>query len=233
MSFRHRNTPVPFLESRAASIRRNSAAFWLARALRKSLLVDTTTIAAAERKTRVIRRYVNRKYYDTQNSRYVNLAEIARAIRSGEDVRVLEVPSRRDLTGSILASILSEEERRSAATSAQELSELIRRRPERATIEVVPVDEPAHPRSPPTPEQVVNVLLCRGQRAAFAAQQRLASANIALERIDVASRGRIDGACQVVRGIEQVREHLSRAARRIVELHERLRDLESAAAGEG
>jgi polyhydroxyalkanoate synthesis repressor PhaR len=221
------------MKSRGASIRRNSAAFCLARALHMDGGVDTTTLPAAERRTRVIRRYVNRKYYDTQNSRYVNLAEIARAIRSGEDVRVLEVPSRRDLTGSILASILSEEERRSAATSAQELSELIRRRPERGGVEAPPVDEPAHPESPPTPEQVVNVLLCRGQRAAFAAQQRLASANLALERIDVASRGRIENACQVVRGIEQVREHLSRTARRIVELHERLRALESAAAGEG
>jgi polyhydroxyalkanoate synthesis repressor PhaR len=195
--------------------------------------VDTTTIPAAERKTRVIRRYVNRKYYDTENSRYVNLAEIAKAIRSGEDVRVLEVPSRRDLTGSILASILSEEERRSAATSAHELSELIRRRPEGPAAEAAPVEEPAHPKAPPTPEQVVNVLLSRGQRAAFAARQRLACASLALDHIDLASRGRIERACQVVRGIEQVREHLSRAARRIVELHERLRALEGAAAGEG
>lgn len=192
----------------------------------------TTTQPTPERKTRVIRRYVNRKYYDTRYSRYVNLAEIARAIRSGEDVKVLEVPSRRDLTGSILASILSEEERRSAATSAQELSELIRRRPEGAADgQPAPVEEPAQPLAPPTPEQVVNVLLSRGQRAAFAARQRLASAHFALERLDGRTRSRIENASEAVRGIEQVREQLSRAARRIVELHERLRTLENPEAG--
>lgn len=213
---------------------RNPAAFRLARYLPWERGVDTTTTQTTpERKTRVIRRYVNRKYYDTRYSRYVNLAEIARAIRSGEDVKVLEVPSRRDLTGSILASILSEEERRSAATSAQELSELIRRRPESAVGEgqPAPAEEPAQPAGPPTPEQVVNVLLSRGQRAAFAARQRLASAHLALEQLDGRTRDRIEHASEAVKGIEQVREQLSRAARRIVELHERLRTLEDDEAG--
>lgn len=176
----------------------------------------------------MFRRYVNRKFYDTQGSRYVNLGEIAEALRSGEDVRVVEVPSRRDLTGSILAWILSSEERRAAArTSAAELSELLRRRAERAPEPPPPLaeDPPPAPRAP-TAEQLANALLSRGQRAAFAARERLACARTALERLDHATRARVEKASDVVRGIEQVRERLSRAARRIVELHERLRALE-------
>lgn len=191
--------------------------------------VDTTTPPAAARPTRVFRRYVNRKLYDTVGSRYVNLGEIARAIRAGEEVKVVEVKTRRDLTGSILAWILSGEERRAASTSAGELSDLIRRRQERppGPDEAPPVAEPERLAGrAPTAEQVAHALLCRGQRAAFAARGRITRALAALERLDAGTRRRVGEVCEVVRGIEQVRERLARATRRIVELDERLRALE-------
>jgi hypothetical protein len=193
--------------------------------------VDTTTPPAAARRTRIFRRYVNRKFYDLAGSRYVNLGEIARAIRAGEEVRVIEMPTRRDLTGSILAWILSDEERRAATTSPEELSELIRRRP--AATEALPPREAEaadpevgpEPR-PPTAHDLAHALLCRGQRAAFAARERTSAALSALERLDAATRRRVGEACDVVRGIERVRDRLARAARQIVELNERLRALE-------
>jgi hypothetical protein len=191
----------------------------------------TTTTQAATRRTRVFRRYVNRKFYDPEGSRYVNLEEIAKAIRSGEDVQVLEVPTRRDLTGSILAWILSGEERRAARTSAQELTELIRRRAAEAACARPPapvLEEPARAPAPPSAEQIANALLSRGQRLAFAARERLDCALASLDRLDGAARGRVDGAAEVVRGIEQVRDRLARATRRIDELHEELRRLERA-----
>lgn len=190
--------------------------------------MDTTTTSPAARRVRVFRRYVNRKFYDTEGSRYVNLAEIARAVRAGDDVRVLEVPTRRDLTGSILAWILSGEERRAARTSARELTDLIRRREALAQAEAPPAEEPRRRRAPATAEDVARVLLSRGQRAAFSARQRLASAQSALERLDLATRARVQRASDVVRGIERVRERLARATRHLVELHERLRALEDA-----
>ncbi len=190
--------------------------------------VDPTTPPPAARRTRVFRRYVNRKFYDPEGSRYVNLGEIARAVRAGDDVKVLEVPTRRDLTGSILAWILSGEERQAAGTSAQELTQLIRRREELAQAEAPAAEEPRRLPGPPTAEEVANVLLSRGQRAGFSARERLASAQAALERLDEATRARVEGASEVVRGIERVRERLARATRHIVELHERLRSLEEA-----
>jgi polyhydroxyalkanoate synthesis repressor PhaR len=61
---------------------------------------------------RVIKRYANRKLYDTQSSQYVTLDQIAQMIRAGEEVRVLDNNSKDDLTSVTLAQIIFEEEKR-------------------------------------------------------------------------------------------------------------------------
>lgn len=61
---------------------------------------------------KIIKRYPNRKMYDTDESRYVNLDELAAMIREGVDVRVLDHRSGEDVTGMVMAQILYEEERR-------------------------------------------------------------------------------------------------------------------------
>ena len=61
---------------------------------------------------RTIKRYANRKLYDTQDSRYVTLDQIAEMIRDGEDVKVVDNGSKEDLTSVTLAQILFEEEKR-------------------------------------------------------------------------------------------------------------------------
>src|SRR6185295_4634925 len=62
--------------------------------------------------TRVIKRYANRKLYDTQRSRYVTLEQIADMIRSGDDVKIVDNGSKEDLTSVTLAQIIFEEEKR-------------------------------------------------------------------------------------------------------------------------
>ena len=62
--------------------------------------------------TRVIKRYANRKLYDTQRSRYVTLDQIADMIRDGEDVKIVDNNSKEDLTTVTLAQIIFEEEKR-------------------------------------------------------------------------------------------------------------------------
>lgn len=47
---------------------------------------------------RVIKRYSNRKLYDTKDSRYVTLLEIAEYVRAGEDVQVIDNATKEDKT---------------------------------------------------------------------------------------------------------------------------------------
>jgi polyhydroxyalkanoate synthesis repressor PhaR len=61
---------------------------------------------------RVIKRYANRKLYDTQRSRYVTLDQIAEMIRAGEDVKIVDNNSKEDLTALTLTQILFEEEKK-------------------------------------------------------------------------------------------------------------------------
>jgi len=58
---------------------------------------------------RVIKRYSNRKLYDTRESRYVTLLEIAELVRAGEDVQVIDNATKEDKTDVTLALIISEE----------------------------------------------------------------------------------------------------------------------------
>lgn len=55
-----------------------------------------------------IKKYSNRRLYDTSESRYVTLEELANKIREGTDVRVVDAKSEEDLTQSILAQIIIE-----------------------------------------------------------------------------------------------------------------------------
>lgn len=62
--------------------------------------------------TKLIKRYSNRKLYDTERSCYVTLDEIAEMVREGEDVRIVDNRSGEDLTTVTLAQIVYEEEKR-------------------------------------------------------------------------------------------------------------------------
>src|SRR5258705_12740028 len=65
-----------------------------------------------QKKLKIIKRYQNRKLYDTERSCYVTLNEIAELIKSGEDVKVVDNKSKRDLTSLTLAQIIFEEEKK-------------------------------------------------------------------------------------------------------------------------
>jgi polyhydroxyalkanoate synthesis repressor PhaR len=57
---------------------------------------------------RLIRRYDNRKLYDTAGRRYVVLDDLARMVGAGEDVRVLDQRTGEDLTPMVLAQVILE-----------------------------------------------------------------------------------------------------------------------------
>lgn len=61
---------------------------------------------------KVIKRYQNRKLYDTQDSCYVTLEDIRDMIKQGEDVQIIDNASKEDLTSITLAQIILEEEKK-------------------------------------------------------------------------------------------------------------------------
>jgi hypothetical protein len=61
---------------------------------------------------RVIKKYGNRKLYDTETSRYVTLRGISTLVGEGLDVQVIERDSGRDITTLVLSQIVLDEEKR-------------------------------------------------------------------------------------------------------------------------
>jgi polyhydroxyalkanoate synthesis repressor PhaR len=82
--------------------------------------------AEEEENMRVIKRYLNRKLYDTQDSRYVTLEQLAHLVRQGEEIRVVDKSTDKDLTSATLAQIIFEEEKRSPKLPIEGLKQIIR-----------------------------------------------------------------------------------------------------------
>ena len=81
---------------------------------------------AEKKEPKVIKRYTNRKLYDTVESRYVTLDEIAQMIKGGAEVKVLDNRSKEDLTSVTLAQIIFEEEKKRSQMPLGVLREIIR-----------------------------------------------------------------------------------------------------------
>jgi polyhydroxyalkanoate synthesis repressor PhaR len=62
-----------------------------------------------ERKPVIIKKYENRRLYNTANSRYVNLDEVAQMVQEGHEVQVLDAASGEDITRLVLTQIIAEQ----------------------------------------------------------------------------------------------------------------------------
>lgn len=65
-------------------------------------------------RTKIIKRYQNRKLYDTQQSCYVTLDDIAKMIRNSEDVMVIDNKTKNDITAATLTQIIFEAEKKAS-----------------------------------------------------------------------------------------------------------------------
>jgi polyhydroxyalkanoate synthesis repressor PhaR len=63
-------------------------------------------------RTRTIKRYANRKLYDTERSCYVTLEEIAEMVKSHENVKIIDNRTGEDLTGVTLTQIIFEDQKK-------------------------------------------------------------------------------------------------------------------------
>jgi len=95
----------------------------------------TSTEASAEQDTtssgppgeRVLKKYPNRRLYDTRTSSYITLVDVKRMVLGGESFVVRDAKTSEDLTRSILLQIILEEETGGVPLfSTQMLSQLIR-----------------------------------------------------------------------------------------------------------
>ena len=66
----------------------------------------------------LIKKYSNRKLYDTQTRHYITLQDIARLVREGGDVTVVQRDTGEDLTPAILSQIVAREERQGGGGQA-------------------------------------------------------------------------------------------------------------------
>jgi len=74
---------------------------------------------------RLIRKYSNRRLYDTAASRHVTLEDLRQLIIAGEKIKVIDDKSTEDLTRSVLLQIISEQEQFGAPVLGSELLEMI------------------------------------------------------------------------------------------------------------
>lgn len=61
-----------------------------------------------------IKRYPNRKFYDTEEKRYITLDDISARIREGREVRVIDQASGEEITSVVLTQIIFEQEKKQA-----------------------------------------------------------------------------------------------------------------------
>jgi polyhydroxyalkanoate synthesis repressor PhaR len=88
--------------------------------------LEESRSATSDRELKIIKRYSNRKLYDTVESRYVTLDEIAEMIKQGAEVKIVDNRSKEDLTAVTLAQIIFEEEKKKNRMPLAVLREIIR-----------------------------------------------------------------------------------------------------------
>ena len=82
------------------------------------------------RESRIIKKYPNRRLYDTEESRYITLGEIRQLVQEGVPFQVIERKTQSDITTQVLLQVVGElESRGEGLLSPELLSELIRRYP--------------------------------------------------------------------------------------------------------
>ena len=76
---------------------------------------------------RIIKKYPNRRLYDTEESRYITLADIRKLVMDRVEFSVIDKQSQDDITRSILLQVISEQEQKGEPVMSQDfLSQVIR-----------------------------------------------------------------------------------------------------------
>src|SRR5512141_266304 len=184
--------------------------------------------SAAPREPKVIKRYTNRKLYDTVESRYVTLDEIAEMIKAGAEVKIIDNRTKDDLTSVTLAQIIFEEEKKTSKMSLETLRDMIRHGGEVAQRLVEGTQEQLRGRVEAVraaAEQRVQSIMASGQRTSDRAKELVLASQdaVAVMQKKVDERGR--AAMEGMSSLSELRRTLDDVSRRIEALEKRLDDL--------
>jgi polyhydroxyalkanoate synthesis repressor PhaR len=182
---------------------------------------------AGGREPKVIKRYTNRKLYDTEESRYVTLEEIARMIKGGAEVKIIDNRTKEDLTSVTLAQIIFEEEKKTSKMSLDTLRDLIRYGGEVAHRIVEGTQAELRGRVEAVraaAEQRVQSLLSRGQDTRERAMELVQTSQEAMAAFQRKVDERVRAAVEGMSNLAEVRRQLEEIGRRIEELERRLDD---------
>jgi polyhydroxyalkanoate synthesis repressor PhaR len=185
---------------------------------------QTTTAEgpAAGREPKIIKRYTNRKLYDTVESRYVTLDEIAEMIKGGQEVKVLDNRTKEDLTSVTLAQIIFEEEKKTSKMSLRMLRDLIRHGGERAQAFVEERVEAARA----VAGERVATLLTKGAQTGDRAKELMAASQEAVSQFQKRVDDRVRHALEGLQTAPELRREIESLQGRIVELERRLSELQ-------
>jgi polyhydroxyalkanoate synthesis repressor PhaR len=181
--------------------------------------------------SRVIKRYANRKLYDTRDSRYVTLQQIAKFVRDGEDVTIIDNTTKEDLTNVTLAQIIYEEEKSAAdgqhaVASVGTLRQLIQQSGERLMNslregpmgKLMPRKDEAEPELPKVePEEAKSAKESKEKKSVFASSKE------ALDELQRLADDRMRGLLgHALTHVQQLQGEVKRLQSRIEELEDRL-----------
>jgi polyhydroxyalkanoate synthesis repressor PhaR len=185
---------------------------------------------AAGREPKVIKRYTNRKLYDTVESRYVTLDEIAEMIKAGTEVKIIDNRTKDDLTSVTLAQIIFEEEKKTSKLSLETLRDMIRHGGEVAQRLVEGTQEQLRGRVEAVraaAEQRVQSIMASGQRTSDRAKELVQASQDAVALLQKRVDERVRAAMEGMSSLSEVRRTLDDVSRRIEALEKRLEELAS------
>src|SRR5512142_1488911 len=184
---------------------------------------------ATPREPKIIKRYTNRKLYDTVESRYVTLDEIAEMVKAGTEVRIVDNRTKEDLTSVTLAQIIFEEEKKTSKMSLRTLKDLIRYGGERAAQLVEDTQAELRGRVEAVrlaAEQRVQTLLKTGQQTSDRAKEMVAASQEAVVQFQKRVDDRVRTAIEGMTSFSDLRRDVTSLSDRIAELERKLDEIE-------
>jgi polyhydroxyalkanoate synthesis repressor PhaR len=183
----------------------------------------------AAREPKVIKRYTNRKLYDTVESRYVTLDEIAVMIKAGADVKILDNRTKEDLTSVTLAQIIFEEEKKTSKMSLKTLLDLIRSGGERAAQIVEGTQAEFRERVEAVKqaaEHRVQTLFQKGQQTSDRAKELVVTSQEALSQFQKRIDERVKATVEGMASFTDPQRELQELGRKLDQIERRLDELE-------